>query len=106
MFKKSPTLGQPMDRVDERPGALPLSTLGSEESFGRRRGAVGSVRAMTVTDVGDLYALGIRLTPGGPPFVITSVRGVLVENKNQCAFLCLLPVVAQPKCAACIDSAD
>jgi len=36
---------------------------------------------MTVTDVGDLYALGMRLTPGGPPFVITSVRGDLVENK-------------------------
>ena len=45
-----------------------------------------------MTDVGDLYALGIRLTPGGPPFVITSVRGVLVENKNQClsSVCCLL----------------
>jgi len=98
-----------VDRVDERPGGIERHFVGhwdSEESFGGRRGAAGSVRAMTVTDVGDLYALGIRLTPGGPPFVITSVRGVLVENKNQCAFLCLLPVVAQPKCAACIDSAD
>lgn len=31
---------------------------------------------MTVTGVGELYALGMRLTPGGPPFVITSVKAL------------------------------